>query len=365
MKFIFKIIILFLFLFNLIYPLHDIFVKNEAQINFKNDLVEEKDVIISSRKALFAAGLSAVLPGAGQFYLGNNVAGSIYMAVEASLWLTRDHYLDEAVLSSEAYKQHARDYWSFPKWIRDYYNPSMSDVLVDIELLPVSDEDDSVYTYVSAYVVTPDDIYSEFILDEENDNFNLYYHLLWDQGHSAEFDYDGTIVSTEDQVTFKPIYEDVCNTSAELNYICLLNIESYEDENEIPTYGSDEYYDMLLNQINNKINGVIYSHHLYEGIGKYNMFFAGWVDSNDSEVISGPAGNFDILSSPRKLFYEHTLRARHKENNDKAGNLLSLLLVNRAISMFNILLNESRFRVSSDVNPSKYATNEIKLSIGF
>ena len=95
------------------------------------------------------------------------------------------------------------------------------------------------------------------------------------------------------------------------------------------------------------------------------LFFSGWDDSELGEVVSGPGGDFDILDSPHKLFYEHTLRARHKENNDKAGNLLSLLLVNRAVSMFNILLNESRIRVSSDVNPSKYATNEIKLSIGF
>jgi len=194
---------------------------------------------------------------------------------------------------------------------------------------------------------------------------SLYFYLLWDQGHSAEFSYEGTIVSTENEATFKTIYLDICNTSANLNYICLLEIESYDDASDIPEYGTELYYDMLLDQINNRINGVIYSHHLYEGIGKYNMFFAGWDDSGLGEVIAGPGGDFDILNSPHKSFYEHTLRARHKENNNKAGNLLSLLLVNRAVSMFNILLNESRIRVSSDINPSKYATNEIKLSIGF
>ena len=364
MTFISKIIISYLLLFSFIYSSNFNFIKNETQLNFKNDLVEGISISDTKKKALFAAGLSAILPGTGQFYLRNNMAGSIYMAIETSLWLTRDYYLDKTVLSSEEYKQYARDYWSFPKWIRDYYNPSMSEVFTDIEFLPIN-ESDSSYTYVSAYVITPDDIYSNFILDEENDDFDFYYHLLWKQGHSAEFNYEGTIVSTENEVTFKAIYLDICNTSANLNYICLLEIESYDDASDIPEYGTELYYDMLLDEINNRINGVIYSHHLYEGIGKYNMFFSGWDDSALGEVIAGPGGDFDILNSPHKLFYEHTLRARHKENNDKSGNLLSLLLVNRAVSMFNILLNESRIRVSSDLNPSKYATNEIKLSIGF
>ena len=358
MRFIFKNIILVLLLLNLVYPLHDIFIKNEAQINFKNDSVEEKDVITSSRKALFAAGLSAIFPGAGQFYLGEKLSGAIYMTVEASLWLTRDHYLDEAILSSEVYKKYARDHWSLSKWIRDYHNPSMLEVSTDIELGP-----DDLYTYTSAFISEPDDVYSNFLISGPVAD-SLYFHLLWDHGHTAEFDYEGTIISTGDNASFIPIYLDVCNTSAELNYICLLNLESYEDENEIPEYGTESYYDMLLNQINNKINSVIYSHHVYEGIGKYNMFFAGWDDSSDGYIVVDGNGK-SLAYSPYKLFYENNLRARHKENNDKAGDLLSLLLVNRAISMFNILLNESRFRVSSDVNPSKYATNEIKLSIGF
>ncbi len=361
MRFIFKIIIFVLFLLNLIYPLPDIFVKNETQINFKNDSVEEKNVQTSPgrfRKSLFAAGLSAVLPGAGQFYLGKKLSGVIYMTIETSLWLTRDHYLDEAVLSSEVYKQYAIEHWNFSKWIRDYYNPSMLEVSTNIQLGL-----DGLY-YTSAFISEPpDDVYSNFLISGPVDD-SLYFHLLWDHGHTAEFDYEGTIISTGDNASFIPIYLDVCNTSAELNYICLLNLESYEDENEIPEYGTELYYDMLLNQIDNKINSVIYSHHLYEGIGKYNMFFAGWDDSSDGYIVVDGNGK-SLAYSPYKLFYENTLRARHKENNDKAGDLLSLLLVNRAISMFNILLNESRFRVSSDVNPSKYATNEIKLSIGF
>ena len=361
MKFLLRIIISYLFLFSFIYPLNHNFIKSEVQLNFKDDLV--KDIAISNdkKKALLAAGLSAILPGSGQFYLGKKIAGSIYMAIEASLWLTRDHYLDKATLSSEVYKQYVRDHWSISKWIRDYYNPTMLEVTTTGNI----DDSNGSYTYTNAFVVNPDDVYNEFIIGDSEDEFDEYYHLAWDQGHSAEFDYEGTIISTSDETNFKEIYKDICNTNAELDYICVLElIGPYTNESEIPEYGTELYYDMLLEQIDNRINSVIYSHHLYEGVGKYNMFFSGWDDSALGEVIVG-SGGYPILDSPHKLFYEHTLRLEHKDNNDKAGNLLSLLLVNRAISMFNILLNDSRVSISSNVSHTKYATNKIKLSIGF
>ena len=357
MKFVFKIIIFCLFLFNLICAASPIFVTNEIQLSFKNDLVDEVDVTLSNKKSLFAAGLSAVLPGLGQFYLGNKIAGSIYMSVEASLWFTRNYYLDKASSSSEFYKQYVRDYWSFPKLIKDYFNPSMLSVSLEIN------QQDNLFIYSEAFVEQPDDIYNEFLIPDPDNPNSYYFFPLWKQGHDAEFDYNGTIVSTTDDATFISIYEDVCNTDANLNYICLLDLSSYTNQSEIPEYGTELYNELLFSQINNKINGVIYSHHLYEGVGKYNMFFAGWNDSYLGEITDGPGG-YPILNSPNKLFYEYTLRAGHKENNDKAGNLLSLLLVNRAISMFNILIGESRVNISSNLNPSKYGNNKIKLSIG-
>tara|TARA_Y100001970_G_scaffold281422_1_gene392156 strand:- start:9988 stop:11058 length:1071 start_codon:yes stop_codon:yes gene_type:complete len=355
MKFLFKIIVCYLFSFNLVYTDSLIFVKNEAQLSFQNSLVGDVDMASNNKKSLFAASLSAIIPGLGQFYLGNKVAGSIYMSVEASLWFTRNYYLDKASSSSESYKQYVRDHWSFPKLIKDYFNPSVLPVT-----LVINEQDMS---YDKAFITQPDDIYNEFLIPHPTITDSLYFFPLWKQGHDAEFDYDGTIVSTGDDATFISIYEDVCNTNESLNYICLLDISSYNNQSEVPEYGTELYDELLFNQINDKINSVVYSHHLYEGVGKYNMFFAGWDDSYLGEITNGPGG-YPILNSPNKLFYEYTLRAGHKENNDKAGNLLSLLLVNRAISMFNILLNQSRLSVSSNLNASKYGYNEIKLSIG-
>ena len=94
------------------------------------------------------------------------------------------------------------------------------------------------------------------------------------------------------------------------------------------------------------------------------MFFAGWKDSGAGYVIQN-SGGYDIALSPKKTFYENNLRLNHKENNDKASDLLSIALLNRAISMFNILINDSKIKMSSNLNSSKYASNQIKLSITF
>ena len=326
-------------------------------MNFKNDLVENIDVDKKSNKALVAVGLSAIFPGLGQFYLGNRLAGSIYVAVETSLWLTRENYLSDAKVSSNLYKQYAQENWSFSKWIRDYYNPTMLEVEVQTGFINGS------LTYTSATIIETDNVYDLFIVGDEGDPFDDFYSLSWNQAHSAEFiDNGGNVISTSDEQFFKVIYEDICNTSVDFNYICLLDLDGLDEEPA--QYGTEEYYDLLLDQIDNKIGSVIYSHHLYEGIGKYNMFFAGWKDSESGYMIQN-SGGYDIALSPKKTFYENNLRLNHKENNDKASDLFSIALLNRAISMFNIIINDSKIRMSSNLSSSKYASNQIKLSITF
>ena len=136
------------------------------------------------------------------------------------------------------------------------------------------------------------------------------------------------------------------------------------NESTPPDYNSDEYQALLIEQIDSRIDNVIYTHHLYEGVGKYNMFFAGWEDSSIGWVEQN-SGGYDLALSNMKNFYEYNLRANHKKNNDKAANLLSLTLLNRAISVFNILLKDTRMRMSSNLNSSEIGFNEIKLSLKF
>ena len=96
------------------------------------------------------------------------------------------------------------------------------------------------------------------------------------------------------------------------------------------------------------------------------MFFAGWDDSYLGSIVLNSNGG-GIAVSPNKIFYENSLRSRHKENNYKATDLLSLALINRAISIFNILLSESRFSVSTESDKNlnnQYEINKLSLHVG-
>ena len=178
------------------------FLENEVHINFKNDLIEDTKISERKKKALIAAGLSAVIPGIGQLYLGEKIGGMAYLIADASIWLTRDYYLDEVRKSSELYKQYVRDHWSISKWIRDYYNPTM---------LGIAENG----------IAEPDEVYIWFFDDSTEDS----YQQAWDHSHYAEFYYEDTVISTSDEVNFKDIYEDICNASVDDDYICFLRFE--------------------------------------------------------------------------------------------------------------------------------------------
>ena len=94
------------------------------------------------------------------------------------------------------------------------------------------------------------------------------------------------------------------------------------------------------------------------------MFFAGWEDSKTGWAQQN-SGGYNLALSNMKNYYEYTLRENHKKNNDRASNLLTLTLFNRAISVFNILLKDTRIKMSSNLNSSISAYKEIKLSIKF
>ena len=350
MKFYFKHIMCFCFLLNICFSNSLKFSKNQSHINFKNSIKNSINENYNSKNVLVAVTLSSILPGLGQLYQQNRVSGLIYLGIESSLWILRDNYLDEARKSSSIYKDYVRDNWSFSKWIRDYYNPTNLDVSVSMNDLN---------EYESAEILNTDDVYNLFVINEDEDNFENYFSLSWNQAHDAQFSIDGDIYSTSSE-SFKTLYQEICNTNESLNYICLLELS----ESTPSDYNSDEYQNLLIEQINARINNVIYTHHLYEGVGKYNMFFAGWEDSKTGWVQQN-SGGYNLALSNMKNYYEYTLRENHKKNNDRASDLLTSTLLNRAISVFNILLEDTRIKMSSNLNSSISASKEIKLSIKF
>ena len=355
MKFFFKpYIIIFIILLSFSYSFQQSFIKSNG-INFEKELIDDISDKYNNDK-LIAMGLSALFPGAGHFYLGNNDVGAIYTWVELSGWMIRENYNNKIERSSEVYKEYATNHWSLAKWIKSYFNPKDSRIIM---VTNDTEDDDYIYQNIftdypicngkEACVINPDEeVYASFVIDGE-------FSKPWQHSHKIEFSYSSNgysgIQSTSDN-NFKEIYKDICNTDEYLNYICFNengHIASIDDIEEI---------------LNNE--DLVYSHHLYEGISKYNMYFAGWDDSNEGYMQQVGSG-YNVVYSPHKLFYENTLRSNHKKNNDSANNVLSAILINHAVSVLDIILRNTNISVSTESNynaVNQFGINKINLSIG-
>ena len=75
------------------------------------------------------------------------------------------------------------------------------------------------------------------------------------------------------------------------------------------------------------------------------MYFAGWEDIQEgyTQILSN---NYEVVYSPYKLFYENTLRAKHKDNDNKASYFLSAIFINHVVSMLDILFSIKNDKVS-------------------
>ena len=66
--------------------------------------------------------------------------------------------------------------------------------------------------------------------------------------------------------------------------------------------------------------------------------------------------------------YENVLRANHKNNNNTASDFLSALLINRAVSVIDIILRKNNKNLNISTTSSydignRYRINSLKLSI--
>ena len=299
--------------------------KSPIMLQFENELIENinDDTYKSNREKLIKIGLSALLPGLGHFYSKQYKIGAIYSSLEIGGWITRDYYLSKAKDSSAAYKAYAKENWSLANWFKYYFNP-IGNNAGDIE---------DWFTHIDE---NGDGIYQ---IEEE-----VPFRAPWDFSHEIRYyDIDNEkVISTNGNIG-KDSYLEICNTSANDNYICNATIEEIEE----------------------KIGDVAYDHHFFEGIGKYNMYFAGFKDNEDAwiQTVRGK-----IIYTPYRKYYESVLRANHKDNNNAANDLLSVLLINRAVSILDIILRRNNKKINIDTSSNydmtnRYRINSIKLSI--
>jgi len=289
---------------------------------------QEKDYSYK-KDQLIAFGLSALFSGSGQFYLGDWKKGLIYSSVELFEWAYRYNYLDKNEFYVDAYKEYASDNWDFNKWVRDYY----------------------VFNDISSSV------YEAFLEDTDNDNIADSYADPWKGAHGVWFEYcedgnsdtceNGMYISTADPNTMAAAYNNIC-----------------EDEER-------DGCDIDIDAISSYVGDVIVNHHLYEGIGKYNVYFSGWEDAVDSTSwIVIRDNNYKIATSFKKQYYEHTLRLKAKQKSDMAENALTAIFINHAVSMLDVLISKHNkklnLKFSTYFDPNNlYGIGGIKLNVGF
>ena len=289
---------------------------------------QEKDYSYK-KDQLIAFGLSALFSGSGQFYLGDWKKGLVYSSVELFEWAYRYNYLDKNEFYVDAYKEYASDNWYFNKWVRDYY----------------------------VFNDTSSSVYEAFLEDTDDDNIPDSYADPWAGAHGVYFEYcadgnsdtceDGIYISTADDNTMIAAYNNICG-----------------DEER-------DGCDIDIDAISSYVGDVITNHHLYEGIGKYNVYFSGWEDAVDSTswiVISD--NNYKIATSLKKQYYEHTLRLKAKQKSDMAENALTAIFINHAVSMLDALISKNNkklnLKFSTYFDPNNlYGIGGIKLNVGF
>lgn len=75
------------------------------------------------KNPLLAAALSAAVPGAGEFYAGSWIKGTVFLAVEVAAWAGYKHYTDEGDRRRTEFRAYADQYWDYGKWESEY-NPN-------------------------------------------------------------------------------------------------------------------------------------------------------------------------------------------------------------------------------------------------
>ena len=304
------------------------FVLSEDYKTNKEDRLKNKNMFASML-------MSAVIPGSGQIYNGNWKRGLAYLGIEIFSLSRREKYKDDSDRYVQLYENYADEHWSIQRWLEDFYI--------------YKDPGHSLYNHISAYPIG-------------------------NEAHGPSFYYNGNLYEAKSGTltSFSSDYESVCaNAMANYNKCDLYIYVGDQNNNNIK---DDEDYTVVWGeiQVDNNVPELVFNnvqllkdHHLYEGIGKYNVFFAGW----DDALIHGSIitkNNNQVAVSPNKNYYQY-LRNRSNSESDKAELFLTTIFINHAVSILDALLthtiNKRNLESNSNVNYGvDYLQNKKELS---
>jgi len=311
---------------------------------------------------ILAMGLSAIIPGGGQFLNGDWEKGLIFLGVELISFNQKNKYNDIGENYISEYESYANEYWSADKWIKDFYlfkNPNY-----DIY---------KAFTNYGSDMQYCDQSNSENPLYCEDDN----YLDIWDYSHGVNFTYNNTFYAHDEIAS---MYTMLCEAQMEAGGTCLLyspkdingdgiledsnNDGIYDEYNTAPwvELAEDVNGDYLIDDDNNLV--VIYNqivadrdHHFYEGLGKYPEFFSGWVDATIEGSTLEVRNGYEIPWTDKKHEFQN-LRNKSNREFDKEEVFLSIIFINHAVSMFDAFLTSVNRMKKYSVNSSyKYDRN--------
>ena len=304
----------------------------QLQSDDKNIIEGQQDKIKPSFKSPGKALLySGVLPGMGQVYMGNWMRALLFVSIDAAAIGTWYHNNNLAEDKKKEYSYYANDHWDFGRWVHDYYKWYPED--------PPNDflGDDKLWDSIREVFVNK----SDSIIDCHVPPYC--YTDIWDHAHSVKFTYDGKTMSSSSD-DFKAVFEELCGNS----YSSLECSTELENMNMI-----DEVEDTIL---------VITSHHFYEGIQKYDMFFAGWEDNDDAVVVTKSNGNINVTSQYQKVY--RSLWNDYNRIKTLAGNGGKFMIINRVVSMVDAILLAKKWNNKHSVKLSLNTYPDLKNHFG-
>ena len=278
---------------------------------------------ISPGKALM---YSLAFPGLGQAYISNwemNKRVFFFATIEALsiwTWYNNDRLGKQYELK---YKFYADEYWSFSRWLHDYY---------------VWDTEDNPKREIFINTITNS------------------YTDIWDDGHSINFtceanDCQKTYYRTSDD-QFAELYETFCGGT---NDEGTCNNSELEIDQKLIEYG------IIIER----------DHHYYENIGKYDVFFAGWSDNDLLEGEEKSSGEL-LAMSPNKRSYRIIYEEADEKYFKVATYALSVIVANHAVSMLDALISikvlKMRNKMALSAHPyydpkTKWGIGGVKISL--
>jgi len=163
---------------------------------------------------------------------------------------------------------YADEHWDFGRWVHDYY-----------KWYEYKEGNDDWNTIREVFINYSD---STTGCAQDPTQGNCYVDF-WDHSHRIEFTYDGGIMSSNSD-EFKEVFRDLCGNTNTWDTDCSNEVVSLYDNNNDTIF-------------------VIKDLHFYEGIGKYNMYTAGWDDNDSIYVITNDDGSKKAMT-PHKLYYQ-------------------------------------------------------------